>query len=187
MTRHEINNKYFDWMCHLVSDQKYAKRSSYKKLLTYLHNVEFVYIIGQDGNRYEDGIDLRYRFGYEYGIPIAIITTYLDDRPCSILEMLIALSLRCEEHIMDNPDIGDRTGRWFWGMISNLGLDSMTDSNFDIDYANEVIDRFLNRKYDHDGEGGLVTIHNCRYDMRSIEIWYQMMWYLDSVLKGEER
>lgn len=185
MTRHEINNEYFEWMCHIISDAKYTKRLSYKKLLLYLNSNDFIYIIGQDGNRYEDGVELRYRFGYEKDIPIAIIARYLDDRPCSILEMLVALSLRCEEHIMDNPDIGNRTGKWFWDMIFNLGLESMTDSRFDEDYVSKIIYRFLNREYEHDGRGGLVTVPNCRYDMRSIEIWYQMMWYLNRVLKGE--
>lgn len=184
MTRHELNNEYFEWMCDLVYDSKYSKRFSYRKLLRHLHEIEFVYIIGQDGNRYEDGVDLRYRFGYERNLEGAVIATYLDDKPCSVLEMLIALSLRCEEHIMDNPDIGNRTGQWFWDMIVNLGLESMTDSRFDVDYVDKIIDRFLNRKYNRDGEGGLVKIPNCRYDMRSAEIWYQMMWYLDEVLKN---
>lgn len=184
MTRHELNNEYFEWMCDLVYDSKYSKIFSYRKLLRHLHEIEFVYIIGQDGNRYEDGVDLRYRFGYERNLEGAVIVTYLDDKPCSVLEMLIALSLRCEEHIMDNPDIGNRTGQWFWDMIVNLGLEFMTDSKFDIDYVDNIIDRFLNRKYNYDGEGGLVKIPNCRHDMRSTEIWYQMMWYLDEVLKN---
>ena len=104
-----------------------------------MHSVEFVYIIGMDGNRAEDGIDLRYRFGYERKHEGPMVATYLDDRPCSILEMMTALANRCEEHIMDDQDIGDRTGQWFWSMISNLGLGSMTDINFNRDYVDYVL------------------------------------------------
>lgn len=182
MTRHELSTRYFEWMCDLVCDGKQYRKSSYRKLLQYLNSVTFTYILSLDGNRYEDGIDLRYRFGYDNDIDESVIASYLDDRPCSVLEMMIALSRRCEEHIMFNPDIGDRTGQWFWGMISNLGLIGMTDSRFNESYAEEIIDRFLNRKYERNGEGGLVTVSNSQYDMRTTEIWYQIMWYLTEVL-----
>lgn len=100
-------------------------------------------------------------------------TSYLDNRPCSVLEMIIALAIRLEEHIMDDPDIGNRTGQWFWDMIVSLGLGSMDDSKFDKAHAIDVIRRFLDRDYGRDGKGGLFTIEHCRYDMRDIEIWYQ--------------
>lgn len=184
MTSTNIANRYFEWMCSLVYDSKNSRSVSYKKLLKKLHEIDFVYIIGQDVNRFDDGVDLRYRFGYENNISKSDIENCIDNRPCSILEMMIALSLRCEEHIMGDDDIGNRTGQWFWNMIVNLGLGSMTDQRFDDDYVIFCIDRFLNREYEPDGEGGLVTIPNCRQDLRTIEIWYQMMWYLSYVLKN---
>src|SRR5690606_2330305 len=141
MTKNELNKEYFEWMYQLVCNERYPKRLSYRKLLTHLHDIEFTYIIEMDGNRAEDGIDLRYRFGYERQYDNAMIATYLDDRPCSVLEMLIALAIRCEEHIMDDPDIGNRTGQWFWNMISNLGLSSLDDTRFDSGYLNRVITR----------------------------------------------
>ena len=97
---------------------------------------------------------------------------------CSVLEMMIALSMRCEEQIMDDPDIGNRTGQWFWDMIDNLGLGNMSDSKFDSLYVDEVLQRFLNRDYKRNGEGGLFTINRRGLDMRSVEIWYQMCWHL---------
>ena len=109
-------------MYQLVFDGRYSKRLSYRKLLRELHRIEFTYSIPMDGNRAEDGVDLRYRFGYENGYSSSMISVYLDNRMCSVLEMMIALAIRCEEHIMDDPDIGNRTGQWFWNMIVNLGL-----------------------------------------------------------------
>ena len=58
----------------------------------------------------------------------------------------------------------------------------MTDAKFDEDYANEVIGRFLNRQYERNGEGGLFTVEHCNRDLRTVEIWYQMCWYLDEIV-----
>ena len=111
-----ILEDYYEWMCGLIEDGK-PKRHSYEMLLRTLFSQEFTYTIPMDSNRYEDGIDLRYRFGYECDIPESIIAKDIDYVPCTILEMMVALALRCEEHIMGNSEIGDRTGRWFWHSI----------------------------------------------------------------------
>ena len=182
MVRDDVLNEYFDWMCQLVSDKQYIGDRSYRKLLSKLHNIPFTYTIDMDGNRAADGIDLRYRFGYERNYEDYIIASFLDDKPCSVLEMIVALALRCET-IMEDPDYGDRTGEWFWGMIESLGLESMDDTSFKRDYVDDVIDIFLSRDYVRDGRGGLFTIKHPKRDLRTVEIWYQMNWYLDSILK----
>ena len=43
----------------------------------------------------------------------------------------------------------------------------------------------MNREYDSDGKGGLFTVKQSKYDMRTVEIWWQMNWYLDSILEQE--
>lgn len=181
MTKDELNNAYFEWMYQLVCDERDSELS-YRRLLYLLHDTDFNYTIPMDGNRAEDGTDLRYRFGYENAYEGSIIAAYLDDRPCSVLEMMVALAIRCEEHIMCDPDIGNRTGQWFWNMIDNLGLGDMDDMEFDKNYANSVIQKLLNREYKRNGEGGLFTVKHYRKDLRSVEIWYQMCWYLDENL-----
>lgn len=109
----------------------------------------------------------------------------LNDRPCSVLEMMVALSARCEEHIMDDPDSGNRTGKWFFDMILSLGLINMQDERFDALYARAAISRFLRREHAANGCGGLFTLRYHSADMRRVEIWYQAMWYLDEVIDGE--
>lgn len=170
-----MTNNYYQWLCGIVCRDLFSKNISYDKLLSYLSHREFTIIIPNDVNRAEDGIDLRLRYLMEEATGEHISRR----EPCSVLEMMIALAIRCEESIMDNPAYGDRTTQWFWGMIRTLGLFSMTDDRFDIDYVSSVIDRFLNREYAPNGEGGLFKISNCRYDLREIEIWYQLCWYLD--------
>lgn len=182
MTKTELSNEYFAWMYQLVCDERYSRGLSYHKLLRHLHDIDFYYVLPMDGNRAEDGVDLRYRFGYEKEYESFMITSYLDDRPCSVLEMMIALAYRCEENIMADPDAGNRMGQWFWNMIVSLGLGSMSDARYDAAYTDDVIFRFMDRKYKRNGEGGLFTIDHCKYDMRSVEIWWQMNWYLDSIL-----
>jgi hypothetical protein len=93
--------------------------------------------------------------------------------------MMVALAIRCES-VMDDTSFGDRTGQWFWGMISSLGLGSMNDSRFDIDYVEDCVTRFLERDYEPDGRGGLFTIRHCDRDMRDVEIWTQLWLYIDS-------
>lgn len=141
MFRDQIINDYFEWLWNFT---KCRGHSQNRKIITLLHNIEFRYSIPMDANREEDGIDLRYRFITEVGIPknYQEVYAYLDG-PCSVLEMMIALAIRCEESIMDDPDIGDRTSEWFWLMMKNLGLDYMSDRKFDRDIAEEKYLYFL--------------------------------------------
>lgn len=82
---------------------------------------------------------------------------------------------------MDDPNIGNRTGQWFWEMIVNLGLGAMTDSRFNKKFVDETINKFLNRDYDPDGKGGLFTIRDCDRDVRDLDIQHQLCRYLNSI------
>ena len=42
--------------------------------------------------------------------------------------------------------------------------------------------RFMDGKYKPNGKGGLFTIPSCERDLRTVEIWYQMNWYLNSII-----
>lgn len=177
--RHKyIVTEYFEWMLNLMCEGRYED-VSFRELFLFLHSKEFRYSIPNDKNRYNDGIDLRYNFSLIDGFEDA--REHLNG-PCTVLEMMIALALRCETTIMDDPAFGDRTAQWFWGMIVNLGLGEMIDERFDHEVANYIIERFLDRRYEADGRGGLFTIKNCDYDLRDVEIWYQLNWYLNTIV-----
>ena len=163
-------DEYFEWLCDFVCGERFAKEISFRRLLVYLHNREFTYTLAMDSNRAQDGIDLRERY---YGDPTI-------KGPCSVLEMMVALSIRCEE-IMDNPAYGDRTTQWFWDMIINMGLGAMYDSRFDKKYVKECVDKMLNREYEPNGKGGLFYVRGCTDDLREFEIWSQMCYFLDSI------
>ncbi len=184
MTEYYLRDQYFNWLCKLVSNEQYTRGYSYQKLFAYLDCVAFDYTIGMDGNRDSDGIDLRYRFGNENRYEPSMIASILDVRPCSVFEMMIALAIRCEETIMNNPDDDYGPDKWFWLMLENLGLESMNDYTYDENYAGMIVHRFLSREYERNGEGGLFVVKNKpNVDLRDVEIWCQMCWYLDEYLK----
>lgn len=182
MTQNDILNAYFDWLYNTVTRDRFSNEISYRKLLMHLHGTQFRYSILKDEDRAGEGVNLRWRFVYEQcqGYPQQALLNELEG-PCSVLEMMVALAIYCEEHIMDDTAIGDRTGQWFWGMVANLGLGSMSDDRFDRRYVEDVILRFLDRKYQPDGTGGLFTIKNCEYDLRRVAIFHQLCWYLNNI------
>ena len=178
MHENNVTIDYFDWMYNLVCRNRYSKNISFKKLFSYLNDTKFTYSIRMDLNRAKDGTELRRRYANEFKI------ANIYDRicgPCSVLEMMIALAIRCEETIMDDENFGDRTDQWFWDMMKNLGLGHMDDDEFDEKYVSDVVTRFLNRDYEPDGRGGLFFVRNCDIDLRDVEIWIQMLWYLDNI------
>ena len=175
----KIKSDYFEWMYDLMCEGRFDKEITFRKLFTFLHSIEFVYFVPHDENRYDDGIALRYRF--------CLINNCEDlehflDGPCSVLEMIVALAIRCEERIMSDPEKGDRTAQWFWVMINSLGLGAMHDRNYDEFLVNDVISRFLNREYEANGKGSLFTVRDWNRDARDAEIWHQLMAYLNTIV-----
>ena len=111
-----VENKYFNWLYDYVCEKRFPDSISYKKVLTLLHQTEFTWSIPMDENRAGDGIDLRRRFSYEMCHDYNRMA-YEINSPCSVLEMMLALAIRCEETIMDDTRYGDRTCEWFWKMM----------------------------------------------------------------------
>lgn len=172
----DIRKLYFDWLTSLVStDDEYA---CYNELLSHLHEREFYWSVNNDFNRAADGVDLRSTFADDNNIDYLSIRADLMG-PCSVLEMLVGLAKRIEDSIMGDADFGDRTGYWFWSMISNLGLMKMKKNRFNLAECDEILDNFLDRKYDFNGTGNIFYVEEPFMDMRNSEIWLQMCWWLN--------
>lgn len=169
--------RYFDWLVDLIAEDEYDQRC-YQKVLSLLFCKPFKWIIGNDENRANDGLLLRESYR-------SITGEEPEKRgPCSVLEMMIGLACRCEDDIMHDSDQGDRTSVWFWEMMDNLGLSAQDDYQFDEDSANQIVDRFLNRNYRPNGDGGPFYIPNFGQDMRKIELWYQLNCYIQDRFYG---
>lgn len=135
-----------------------------------LHATEFEFSVYLDKNRYADGESYRERLGYE------------DVKSgCSVFEMMVALAVRIEEDIMDDPQYGCRISQWFWHMFSNLGLAKYDDKNYDGDAVYDIIQRFLNREY-NEKKGGIFKFrHRTPSPIEDVELWTQMSWYINEV------
>lgn len=181
MNLEKLENGYFEWLCMNINSRMYPARK-YTRLLLELYSTDFRYEIPMDDNRYSDGESLRYRFGVETGTPAREVAIVLDGKPCSVLEMLIALALRVEDTIMSDASIGNRTGKWFWEFIDNLGLIDMDDMNYKPNKVYFALDSFLDRRYAPDGRNGnIIVVERPFQDLRGVEIWSQMMWYLNEL------
>lgn len=166
---------YFDWMCSLVCDDQF--KTVYKDLLMQMFNTTFLWSHQDDENRVVDGLDLRYIFESRTGYQLDL------RRQCTVLEVLIALSMKIE-NIMDDPNEGDRTGRWFMNMLVNLKVNWAFGRYYDSMAVDKYLQTFMNRTYESNGDGNIFGIQNVPYDLRTVDIWSQMLWYLDE-LEGE--
>lgn len=171
--------QYYDWLYHIVCGEWEPRNLSFHRLLMFLFNRDYIPSCEMDICRATDGTNLRYRFATENDVPYAKIDAIFHGVPCSVLEMMVALSIRIEEHIMEDATAGNRVGQWFWNMIVSLGLAAMDDGRFDDARAEYIMTRFMNREYKPNGAGGLFTLSHPTIDMRTIDIWYQLMAYLN--------
>ena len=104
---------YLQWLTEQAIPESEI-RDNYQKLMLALYSEDFYWSVAHDENRAEDGIQLRRAYEDDSGL-------YCEkEGPCSVLEMFLALAIDCEEFIMYDPDLGNRTSIWFWEMFSPL-------------------------------------------------------------------
>ena len=166
MEGHELAvvNRYYIWLLDKVNFDKHQDMS---KLLQYLHNKEYTWDIWTDEDRAEDGFALRRLFEKE--------TDYLDysplEKPCSVLEMLVAFADRIDKDVMDE-EYG--LPYWFWIMIENLGLIECTDEVFEAKKVNSVLDNWLNGLTKNDFKSGIFTVKSGKKSEDSTDEWFRM-------------
>lgn len=177
-----IEDDYFNWLYDSVCDSSYTRELSYYELFTYLYTTDFYWSIDKDENRAIDGVELRYIFAEEHGIPVNKIDSIFANKPCSVLEMMVGLAKRCEDHIACDYEYGDRTAQWFWTMLVNLGLGEYSDNKFNFEQVDKITHIFLDRKYKDNQIGCPFFVKNPRAPLRQTELWMQINWYLAEVL-----
>lgn len=164
---------YYEWLLEKI-DGHMEPFIHYGSLLSELHSIPFSWSLDRDMNLAVNGEQLRWEFMDERNVADIF---YKDGIKCSVLEMLIALSVRCDNDIMG---VGDRSqaGKWFWIMIENLDLMHCTDDNFDPGFVERQIDIWLSRSFDRKGNGSPFPLKKAIHDQRKVEIWRQMCGYL---------
>lgn len=136
-------------------------------VLTALYNTDFVIDrqIFDDRNRVDDALQLRSIFLNEW--------TYLEGgcrdevdydfvtMKVTVLEVFVAIAIRCEEEIMQDDELGDRTKIWFWGLLDWFGIGKDAGA----------LDKFLSRD--------LMKIDTRRRKRRSL--WGEMCNFLNKM------
>lgn len=186
MVYNSTAQKYYDWLVSLVWNKNDYNGPSYNRFFSFLFNATFIPSMEMDTSRVNDALDFRYVFADKNNIPYAVICSDLTTEigTCNMLEMMVALATRMEDHIMSDEAYGNRTAQWFWEMALSLGFENADDSVFDEHYAAQVIDTFNHRQYAPNGKGGLFTVENSLTDMRTLDIWYQMQYWINTNYVG---
>jgi hypothetical protein len=162
-----------------------AWRNSHGQLIWQLFETPFTAELEMDQNRAGDGMDLRNRYCWENSIDRDTRDMLQKEKPVSILEVMIALALRCQEEYMTQYDDSNPVEPWFGPMLESLGVADYSDRRYDPIAVDCALRAFLRRDYAPDGMGGLFYIPGTKEDMRKIEIWYQMLGWIDyCVTKG---
>lgn len=174
----DIPLAYFLWLVDMVKRPRNPGR--YTEFLRVLHSVPFKGIVGNDTNREDDGKNLRGIFLNGRHVEYKTEHDWLAS-DCTVLEFLIGLAIRME-YILFDENKGDRTIRWFWELVRNLGLieyrdDDQHNGEDEIDNRQKLT-RFLERRYSPNGSGGVFPLLRTNTDQRRVEIWYQMSEYL---------
>lgn len=162
-----VDIAYYDW---LLNEVDYCPGDIvYDNVFNLMFNTAFRWSIANDDNRAADGIQLRYIFMEEEGWG----SEPLEDEPCNVLEMLIALAKRIEDDIMWDGET-DRSAHFFWEMVRNLGFYRSKPEDYQM-----IIDRWLDRKYEKSGQMAIFPAKKwAGIDQRKVEIWYQAQSYM---------
>ena len=167
-----IPEDYYYWLTDLLGDDNI--QYSYSKLLWQMLETEFRWSVPYDSNRASDGLSLRRTYLRETGYQLFI------NIGCSVLEMFIAMCRRCEDELMHDPDLGDRTYVWFMDILENMGLDYYDDYNYDCDSVDTILEKFLDRDYEKDGFGGAFYAQDSCADFRTKDLWWQLNAFLEA-------
>lgn len=166
-----VDDQYLEWLYDQVLVRtRSGKGATYWKLLTQMHQTEFKWFVPNDGNRAEDGRDLRREWAEATDTDAP---RHWFEMECSFLEMLVALARRMCFEADETPQ------HWFWHLLENLGCESYHDGiRYSRGYVMKRMRVVMDRMYDMTGNGGLFPLRHPNEDQRRVELWYQMSAYL---------
>jgi hypothetical protein len=159
--------EYFEW---LISQVKIPNNRTYYDMFSRMYDLEFVWMIPNDDNRVQDGLDLRGEFSNG-------IRRRLNGKGVSILEILVSLSRRV------SFIAGGDAPTWAWRLLKNLRLTKISDPLTDekINKLDEILYNLVWRAYDSSGHGGFFPLKNPIEDQTKVELWYQMNAYVNEM------
>lgn len=179
MIHNNVEDLYFKWLSTLAFPNERIQEN-YSELLNTLYETQYIWdkATPLDENRYIDGLDLRESFSYKLKIPKYIVSDSIKG-PCSMLEMVCALGVRIDNDIMATYYTGyDHGYFWIQKMLKNLDILQYDNSNWDRRIVEEKLLAFNQKRYSEEGFGGLFYIPDSEKNMRLLNIWDQMCYYI---------
>lgn len=167
---------YFKWLTARIEIPESNPRT-YNDLFSRMYELEFVWHVSGDGNRVQDGLDLRTQFLHETHSNRAL--DEIIHMGATILEVLIALSVRTAFTAGGVPEI------WAWQLIENLHLEKAWDpfTEGKANRVDDILEALVWRTYQRDGQGGFFPLSSevLVADQTKLEIWDQMNIYVNEI------
>lgn len=182
MTISKLNELYFSWLYQMIwYNYKHLPISTqYTQLVLTMWTRPYIWMVANDDNRVEDGLELRYEFLQQHAVAIRVNTDLefkFRQQPCSFLEVLIGLSRRLAFNESGNPQW------WAWRLIKNLDLHEYRNplpETVILDIR-DALDVVIWRTYKWDGTGGFFPLAFPKEDQTKVELWYQMNAYMEEL------
>lgn len=153
-------SRYFNELVDIVDGR------GYENLLLHMFNTPFYCKVASDENHLHHCNDLR-----------SECNAHLAD-DYNVLEFFIALA-RGMDDILHDLKHGDRTADWFWMMMENMRLTQYTNPHYDEEIVDIIISRFVERKFNKNGDGGPFPLRHPLANMKRTDWWYAMNWYVE--------
>lgn len=163
-------NGYLLWVASFVSSED--EMNSYSDLFAMLNSFCFVALIHHDEDRILDAEEMRREFVSELPNEVAEFPS-----GPSVMEVLVALARRLDNVVGYESS---SPARWFWWMIDSLGMANFKNGTFKQSDGLTILYNFVMRKFEPDGRGS-TCYFPCGKDLRDVDIWYQWMYYLNSL------
>lgn len=187
----ELSNGYFAWLSHFIGKDE-DEDNNYSSLLAVLSGIEFYDVIPNDVNRMKYGKLLRSEYLKSIGRDKSEDEDWINLKPVSVLEVLIGLAEKMNFFV--GTEVCDDAAAWvpfFFELLNNLCLSEFTnkkiaeDSESRVSEIKAIVQRWLDRDYDQDGNGGVFPLkYTFGKDQRFIELWYQMHAYINENYLG---
>lgn len=152
--------KYFNKLVEIVDGY------GYENLLRHLYSEEFIVKVKTDVNLIQDVRYLREKCDW----PVT--------SPPTVLEILICIARNMDDILYDSKH-DSRLREWFWLMLENMGLTMYTNPAYDENAVTTIVDIFNNRRYRVTGEGGPFPLKHPPKNMRKVDYWYQVNYYVN--------
>lgn len=174
----QIAKDYFFWLCSKVLE---AVDTDHPRSYTYvcdrMNSMTFNDNVPNDRNRSADATQLRHDFIQEhwngYG-PLEVADLLYPS--ATVLEVLVSLAQRAN-HSWELGVMG-----WFGKFMQNLKLTCFSDPEIeagDVERIGRILSKFNERRYTHNGRGGLFPLRGDWGDQREEELWYQLSHYIE--------